>query len=95
MDFDQNNSTTNKTTSDSTNQPVKVRRTCGFASLKANNPERLREIARRGGISAHRQGVAHEWDQSQAKAAGRKGGLATKASNEKKRSLNKSQESAA
>lgn len=39
-------------------------------------PERRREIASRGGISAHAQGKAHTWKVgADAKAAGRKGGL--------------------
>lgn len=46
----------------------------GFASL---SPERRKEIARKGGVTAHRLGVAHRWDSEEAKEAGRKGGLAT------------------
>ena len=45
----------------------------GFATLP--RAER-REIASRGGRSAHAKGVAHEWTSEQARLAGRKGGLA-------------------
>ena len=34
------------------------------------------EMARKGGVSAHAQGKAHEWDRAAAKAAGSKGGKA-------------------
>jgi len=52
-------------------QPPKRR---GFANM---TPERLREVARRGGQAAHRAGTAHEFTAEQAREAGRKGGLAT------------------
>lgn len=45
----------------------------GFASM---NSARQREIASQGGKEAHRKGVAHEWTQTEAREAGRKGGLA-------------------
>jgi len=38
------------------------------------DPQRQREIASAGGRAAHRQGVAHEWNSEEARAAGRKGG---------------------
>lgn len=41
------------------------------------SPERQREIASQGGRAAHQQGVAHEWNKEEAKAAGRKGGQAS------------------
>jgi len=44
----------------------------GFAAM---HPGRQREIAGWGGLVAHRKGTAHEWDSSEAQAAGRKGGL--------------------
>ena len=47
--------------------------TRGFASMDA---ARQREIASRGGKAAHAKGAAHEWDKSEAREAGRKGGLA-------------------
>jgi general stress protein YciG len=45
----------------------------GFASM---DPDKQREIASKGGIAAHKNGSAHEWTREEAKAAGRKGGLA-------------------
>jgi len=38
----------------------------------------LRRLARKGGLAAHRAGTAHEFTSEEARAAGRKGGLATK-----------------
>lgn len=46
----------------------------GFAALKARNPEKMLEIARKGGIAAHKAGTAHEWTSEEAIEAGRKGG---------------------
>jgi len=51
----------------------------GFAAL---NPERQKEIARQGGIAAHVKGTAHQFTSEEAKAAGRKGGLAKGSKNE-------------
>ncbi len=48
----------------------------GFATL---DPEKRREISRRGGIAAHAKGTAHECTTDEARAAGRKGGQVTKA----------------
>jgi general stress protein YciG len=45
----------------------------GFASM---DPEKQRSIAAQGGRAAHAQGVAHEFDSEEARAAGRKGGQA-------------------
>ncbi len=45
----------------------------GFASV---TPDRQREIASRGGRAAHEKGAAHEWTSEEARAAGRKGGMA-------------------
>jgi uncharacterized protein len=45
----------------------------GFAAISA---DRRREIASRGGTAAHAKGVAHQWTPAEARAAGRKGGLA-------------------
>ncbi len=47
----------------------------GFASMDA---DRQREIARKGGKAAHIKGTAHEWSSEEAKAAGRKGGQASR-----------------
>jgi general stress protein YciG len=46
----------------------------GFAAL---DPVAVRELARKGGIAAHRVGTAHEFSSEEARAAGRKGGLAS------------------
>lgn len=40
------------------------------------DPERRKEIARRGGRSAHEKGTAHKFTPDEAKVAGRKGGEA-------------------
>lgn len=45
----------------------------GFAAME---PERRRDISRKGGIAAHNKGTAHQWDPTTAREAGRKGGLA-------------------
>lgn len=44
----------------------------GFASM---DPARQREIASRGGKAAHEKGTAHEWSSTEAREAGRKGGV--------------------
>jgi general stress protein YciG len=49
-----------------------LRKPRGFAAL---TPERRAEISRKGGVSAHLKGKAHEWDVTAAREAGRKGGL--------------------
>jgi general stress protein YciG len=41
------------------------------------DPALVREIARKGGKAAHTAGTAHEFTTEEARAAGRKGGLAT------------------
>lgn len=48
----------------------------GFASM---DRALLRELTSKGGKAAHRKGTAHEWDSEEARAAGRKGGIATAA----------------
>ena len=45
----------------------------GFASM---DPERQRQIASRGGKAAHASGNAHQFNVTEAREAGRKGGLA-------------------
>jgi len=45
----------------------------GFAAMSR---EKQREIARRGGRAAHQKGTAHEFSADEARAAGRKGGVA-------------------
>ena len=46
----------------------------GFASMDRS---KQREIASKGGRAAHVKGTAHEWSTDEARAAGRKGGLAS------------------
>jgi general stress protein YciG len=48
----------------------------GFAAMR---PERARELARLGGVAAHRLGKAHEFTPEEARQAGRKGGFAKQA----------------
>jgi general stress protein YciG len=53
--------------------PTSEKQRRGFAAM---NPDQVRELARRGGVAAHRAGTAHEFSSDEARAAGRKGGLA-------------------
>lgn len=43
------------------------------------DPERLRTVSSKGGVVAHEKGTAHEFTAKTARAAGRKGGEASKA----------------
>jgi general stress protein YciG len=45
----------------------------GFASMDV---ERQKEIARKGGRAAHEKGTAHQFTSEEARAAGKKGGMA-------------------
>lgn len=45
----------------------------GFAAM---DPEKQRAIASKGGQAAHAKGTAHQFDSEEARAAGRKGGMA-------------------
>ena len=45
----------------------------GFAAMV---PQKQREIARRGGQTAHKKGTAHEFTPEEARIAGRRGGKA-------------------
>jgi uncharacterized protein len=47
----------------------------GFAAM---DPALVREISSKGGKAAHVAGTAHEFTSEEGKAAGRKGGLATR-----------------
>lgn len=55
---------------------VKPRKPRGFATMDST---RVRELARRGGTTAHAKGTAHEFTPAEAKEAGRKGGIAAHA----------------
>lgn len=46
----------------------------GFASM---DKSRQLELASKGGKAAHQKGTAHEWTSDEARAAGRKGGMAS------------------
>jgi general stress protein YciG len=39
------------------------------------DPEKRREIARKGGKAAHEKGTAHEWTPEEAREAGRKSSI--------------------
>jgi general stress protein YciG len=53
----------------------------GFAVM---DPTQVRELARRGGVAAHRVGKAHQFTSDEARAAGRKGGMASAGRNPSK-----------
>jgi general stress protein YciG len=57
-----------------------ARRPRGFAAI---DRKLLAEIASKGGKAAHTAGTAHEFTSDEARAAGRKGGLATHAKRRK------------
>ena len=59
--------------SDSRSQRQAASSRRGFASM---DPERQRQIASRGGKAAHASGNAHQFNATEAREAGRKGGLA-------------------
>ena len=46
----------------------------GFAAM---SPERQRQIASQGGLTAHEKGLAHKWNKDEASEAGKKGGQAS------------------
>lgn len=50
----------------------------GFASMSA---DKQRQIASKGGKAAHAKGTAHEFSSEEARAAGRKGGIARQKKN--------------
>jgi general stress protein YciG len=47
----------------------------GFASM---DPDKRRAIASKGGKTAHKLGVAHEWSSKEAAVAGKKGGTVSR-----------------
>jgi uncharacterized protein len=58
----------------------RIDRPRGFAAL---SPERIRELASKGGKAAHAAGTAHQFNSEEGRAAGRKGGHATHAARRK------------
>lgn len=50
------------------------------------DPEKQRDIARKGGRAAHQKGTAHEWTSEEARVAGRKGGEASHGGGRKRKS---------
>lgn len=62
-------------TQDASRSPRQASSRRGFASM---DPERQRQIASRGGKAAHASGNAHQFNATEAREAGRKGGLAGK-----------------
>lgn len=56
--------------------PAPARKRRGFAVM---DPKLVSEISRKGGKAAHTAGTAHEFTSDEARAAGRKGGLASHA----------------
>jgi general stress protein YciG len=56
--------------------PAPARKRRGFAVM---DPKLVAEISRKGGKAAHSAGTAHEFTSDEARAAGRKGGLASHA----------------
>ncbi len=62
-----------RTSAEASSTPDGQKRKRGFAAM---NPVEVRELARRGGVAAHRAGTAHEFSPDEARSAGRKGALA-------------------
>jgi general stress protein YciG len=62
---------TDEKKTDQPEKPAKKRR--GFAVMSA---EKQREIASKGGKSAHQKGTAHQFTPEEARSAGTKGGRA-------------------
>jgi hypothetical protein len=60
----------------SPDSPAPARKRRGFAVM---DPKLVSEISRKGGKAAHSAGTAHEFTSDEARAAGRKGGLASHA----------------
>jgi general stress protein YciG len=76
MNFEPNNSPTDNPTTEETKpteQVVKVRRPRGFAAMDRS---KVSEIASKGGKAAHAAGTAHQFTSDEARAAGKKGGVA-------------------
>jgi general stress protein YciG len=71
---DTSTSKSEATSAEPTGQPVKpARRPRGFAAMDRS---KVSEIASKGGKAAHAAGTAHQFTTDEARAAGRKGGVA-------------------
>jgi len=77
MNFENNNPTTPETSTTEEPKPtaevVKVRRPRGFAAMDRS---KVSEIASKGRKAAHQAGTAHQFTSDEARAAGKKGGVA-------------------
>ena len=75
MNFEPNSTNTppTTTTEPKAETPVKVRRPRGFAAMDRS---KVSEIASKGGKAAHQAGTAHQFTSDEARAAGKKGGVA-------------------
>ena len=62
-----------KTTSETPSEAPKPRRPRGFAAM---DRAKVSEIASKGGKAAHAAGTAHQFTSEEARAAGKKGGVA-------------------
>jgi general stress protein YciG len=58
---------------EATSEPPKPRRPRGFAAMDRS---KVSEIASKGGKAAHAAGTAHQFTSEEARAAGKKGGVA-------------------
>jgi general stress protein YciG len=74
-DLNRQNANSGTTTANTPSVPSqgRGRSNRGFASM---DREKQKEIASKGGKAAHAKGTAHEFDSSEAREAGRKGGVA-------------------
>src|SRR5689334_11504405 len=79
MSLDHNNNPTSSDPSDEPKptetaaEPAKPRRPRGFAAM---DRAKVSEIASKGGKAAHAAGTAHQFTSDEARAAGKKGGVA-------------------
>jgi general stress protein YciG len=76
MNFEVNGTdspTTSDTETTKAETPAKVRRPRGFAAMDRS---KVSEIASKGGKAAHKAGTAHQFTSDEARAAGKKGGVA-------------------
>jgi len=79
MSLDHNNNPTSSEPSDEPKptetaaEPAKPRRPRGFAAM---DRAKVSEIASKGGKAAHAAGTAHQFTSDEARAAGKKGGVA-------------------